>query len=98
MFFCLFAFVAFTWVYVAFHFASSAFRAAFYWVHAAFAALAFRILCITGSAPAGGFWRLSGFGFSHPLLSQLVFASCVLNIASSSLVPPATPLLIKMRP
>ena len=66
------AFVAFTWVYVAFvafHFASSAFTvplclafAAFYWVYAAFAALAFRILCITSSS--GGclaLWLLAAF-------------------------------------
>ena len=37
-----------------------------------------------------GGW-LSGFGFSHPLLSQLVFGL-------GFLVPPATPLSIEMHP
>ena len=58
--------------FVAFHFASSAFTiplclafAAFYWGYAAFA-LAFRILCITSSSPAGGFswlWLFASFAF-----------------------------------
>ena len=82
--------MAFTWVYVvvvAFHFASSAFTVPLcFGVYAAFAALAFRILCVNSSSAQ----------VSHPLLSQLVFwalASCTLS--SSSLVPLAT---IKMHP
>ena len=66
------AFVAF----VAFHFASSAFTPPLclsLWVHAAFAALAFRILCIASLAAADDFLAflaflallhlVSGFGF-----------------------------------
>ena len=56
------AFVAFTWVFVAcvaFHFASSA----FVWVHAAFAPLAFRILC---------FPIFFGLGFLNPQHRQFL--------------------------
>ena len=56
------ALVAFTWVYVAFvacHFSSSAFTVPLCLAFAAFAALAFRIRCITSSFPAGGSLALS---------------------------------------
>ena len=83
--------MVFTRVFVAFHFASSAFTVPLF--------LSFRILCIASSAAAGvcGFWRLSGFGFSQPLLSQLALALAPASSASQvPLVPPATPLSIKM--
>ena len=64
--------------------------AAFCWVYAAFAALACRILCITSFSQVAfwlcGFWRLSGFGFLHPLLSQLVIGRGFLH--PQFLLPP----------
>ena len=71
--------------------------------------LSFRILCIASSAAAGGFlafwlfgflawlfrfWRLSGFGFSHPDAFPVGFLHPQHRKFLFS--PPATPLSIKM--
>ena len=73
------AFVAFTWVFVAFVLFIS------HPLHS------FRILCIASSA--------DGFGFSHPLLSQLVFGLGFLHPQHRKFLsgaPPTTPLSTKM--
>ena len=56
--------------------------------------------CIASSAAAGGFlafWLLSGFGFSHPLLSQLAFGLGFLHPQHRKFLSgaPATPLSFK---
>ena len=99
-----FGFLAFV-VFVAFHFASSAFTLPLclsLWVHAAFAALAFRILCIASFAAAGGFlalWLLAAFWLwlFASSLAQLVFGLGFLHPQHRQFLPgPPTPLSIKM--